>query len=259
MTSLSVPLKDGFTAKVKVGDKVLSGQVIAEKRRSGTDHEIHLRKVLNIPPEKISKHLLKRPGDKVDEGTIVAEKKGALGMGSRKAVSPVSGTVFKFDEETGILLVRSTEESQNEDIFAPVDGEVKVCDNEQITIESDEKTQEKKEVSTTNSLGKGKTEAQIFAIEKDDVSLVDISLDVEKKIVVGKNFDRESVAKSLGLGAAGIIAQSIDNEYLGDLKRRMVNTPILILGKEEVEKFIKKDGEKIIIDMEKKRAALLHE
>ena len=59
MTSLSIKLENGFSPKVKAGDKVAVGQLLAEKSIKGTDHEIHIAKLLDVPPQISSKFVIK--------------------------------------------------------------------------------------------------------------------------------------------------------------------------------------------------------
>ncbi|MEK7573441.1 MAG: hypothetical protein AAB531_03345 [Patescibacteria group bacterium] len=251
MTSLSIKLENGFSPKVKAGDKVAVGQLLAEKSIKGTDHEIHIAKLLDVPPQISSKFVIKRPGDRVGQGTIVAVKKGALGMGGKKAVSPIEGTVFKFENETGILTIRSSTESQIENLFSPVDGEVAVCDNEKITI----KTQ-KGVIAASVVLGVGSFEAELYVVKGDEVSSADLKSDLKGKVVVGKSLDREVIAKSLGLGAKGVIGGNINEEDIADLKARMTKTPIFVVSDEDIEKIIKSDGKKIYLETEKRTLIL---
>lgn len=251
MTSLSIKLEKGFSPKVKADDKVVVGQLLAEKSIAGSDHEIHIAKLLEVPLLEASKYLLKRPGDRISEGAPVAFKKGAFGIGGKKAISPVEGTVFKFENETGILTIRSFEESETENLFSPVDGEVIVCDNEKITI----KTQ-KEVIVALEVLGVGSFEAELYIVKGDEINPSDLKSDLKNKVVAGKSFDREAMAKSIGLGAKGIIAQSIKEEDFADLKSRLTKTPIFIIDEENIEKILKSDGKKIYLETEKKTLIL---
>src|SRR3989344_6854141 len=105
MSLLSIPL-NGFIPKVKTGDEVVSGQVIAAKKGREKDIEINVSEVLDIKPGEAVKFILKKPGDKVEEGGLIAAKKGALGIGGKGIRSKVNGTVFKIDEDLGILYIR---------------------------------------------------------------------------------------------------------------------------------------------------------
>lgn len=251
MTSLSLKLEKGFAPKVKVDDKVVVGQVLAEKNIAGSDHEIHVAKLLQVSPAEAAKYILKRPGDRVSAGSIVAVKKGALRMGGKKAVSPIEGTVFKYENETGILTVRSSTESEIENLFSPVDGEVAVCDNEKITI----KTQ-KGVIPALEVLGEGSFEAELYITKGDEASPSELKSGLEGKVVAGKFFDREALAKSLGLGAKGIIASEIKKEDMDDLKSKMIKTPVFIIDKENIETVLKSAGKKVYLETEKRSVIL---
>ena len=251
MTSLSIKLEKGFSPKVKADDKIVVGQLLAEKSIAGSDHEIHIAKLLEVPPQVASKYLLKRPGDRVGEGTLVAVKKGTLGIGGRKAVSPVDGTVFKFENETGILTVRSATESETQNLFSPVDGEVAVCDNEKITIRT-----QKGVIAALEVLGEGNFEAQLYIAKGDEVDPTELRSDLKGKVVAGKFLAREALAKSIGLGAAGIIAHNIKEEDLADLKSKLNKIPVFIVDEENIEKILKSDGKKVYLETEKKTLIL---
>lgn len=251
MTSLSIKLEKGFSPKVKAGNSVVAGQLLAERNIAGSDHEIHIAKLLEIPPQVAFKYLLKRPGDRVGEGMPVAVKKGALGIGGKKAVSPVGGTVFKFENETGILTVRSAAESETESLFSPVDGEVLLCDNEKIAIRT-----QKGVITALEVLGEGNFEADLYIAKGDEVNSADLKNDLKGKVVAGKSLDREALAKSIGLGAVGIIANIIKEEDLKDLKSRLIKIPIFIIDEENIEKIIKSDGRKIYLETGKKTLIL---
>jgi hypothetical protein len=252
MTSLSLKLENGFAPKVKQGDKVVSGQVIAVKTSIGEDHEIHVAKILGVPASSSAKYLLKNLGDRVGEGEIIALKKGALGIGKKKVISPVSGTVFKIDELQGSVIIKSSGESQTADLFCPVDGEVELCDNEKIVIRVP-----KGGIIAKSVLGRGEIEAVLFAIEDDEVNPAVIKSDIRGKVVAGKNLDREAIAKSLGLGAAAIMGSNIREEDIENLKEKRIDTPVFILGEEDIEKVIKENWSKIHLDTEKKAIIFL--
>lgn len=242
MSSLSIKLEDGFSPKVKAGEKIVKGQVIAS-RITSADHEINISNILGIAPSQVGKILVKKPGDRVEESSVVAIKKGALGMGGKKAVSPVAGTVFKFDEMSGTLFIRTSGESQSEDLFSPVDGEVVVCDNEKITL-----SVSKGVIVAKDAVGEGESDGQIYAFKNKTIEPEDVKLDVKGKIATGFIFQREIIAKSLGLGAIAIIGSNIKDEDLKDLKSRMIKTPVFLVTDEDIEKIIKHDDKRVHVD-----------
>ena len=98
MTSLPILLPDGFQIKVKSGEKVSAGQVLAESEKS-LAVSVSLGPNLGIKKNKVKKYLKKYPGDSVSAGEVIAEVKGVFGK--KTVTSKISGIVSKFDEEAG--------------------------------------------------------------------------------------------------------------------------------------------------------------
>ena len=279
MRSLSILLDVGFVPKVNAGDSVISGQVIATKKGRRKDLEINVCETLNIKPGKAAKFILKKPGDRVKEGELIAAKKGAFGVGGKGIISKVTGTVFKIDEGSGIVYVRveqlpygsirmadgrrdsvqirldsARREDEEEDIFSPVDGVVELCDNKKIAIKTD-----KDAILADKVSGKGVIRAEIILLGKDEVDPDSIGVDpsdingeIKGKIILGRFFQREAISKSFGIGALGIISQNISDEELEDLKKKNIDTPIFIINEENFEKLVKYNGKKIYADTEKR-------
>jgi len=260
MSSLSI-LLNGFVPKVKTGDDVVSGQVIATKKGRGKDIEINVAETLNIKPGEVVKFILKRPGDRVEEGGLIAAKKGTLGIGGKGIISKVTGTVLKIDEDLGIVYIRSSQtrldsassarqEEGEEDIFSPVDGVVELCDNKKIAIKT-----HKDAILADKVSGKGIVWAQTILLGKAEVDPDSIGVDpsdlngkIRGKIILGRFFQREAISKALGIGALGIISQNISDEELEDLRKKNIDTPIFIINEENFEKLVKYNGKKIYAD-----------
>jgi len=299
MSSLSILLND-FVPKVKTGDDVVSGQVIATKKPAslasqpacqaeqggqgesvaggerGKDIEVDVAEVLDIKPGEAVKFILKRPGDRIEEGGLIAAKKGVLGIGGKGIRSKVSGTVFKIDEDLGILYIRVNQSRldplqpaspnrgerrgssdrkkyKEEDIFSPVDGVVELCDNKKIAIKTD-----KDAILADKVSGKGIVWAETILLGKDGVDPDSIGVDpsdlnekIRGKIILGRFFQREAISKALGIGALGIISQNISDEELEDLRKKNIDTPIFIINEENFEELVKYNGKKIYADAEK--------
>ena len=246
MILLSIPLGEGFFPKVKKGENVVSGQVIAAKKSTGKDIEINICETLGIKPQEILKFTLKRPGDRVEEGELVAAKKGALGIGGNGILSKATGTVFKIDEALGILYVRTTQKDKEEDLFSPVDGTVELCDNKKIALKTNRDA-----ILADKVCGKEIVAGQLVLVNKAKVESQDLDSKIRGKIILGRVFDRETISKSIALSVLGIIAVEISDEDLDDLIKKMVNTPIFIINEENFEKLLKYKGKKIYAETEK--------
>lgn len=252
MSLLSIPLND-FIPKVKTGDGVVSGQVIATKKGKGKDIEINVAETLDIKPGEAVKFILKRPGDRVEKGGLIAAKKGTFGIGGKGIRSKVYGTVYKTDKDLGILYVRVRREDEEEDIFSPVDGVVELCDNKKIAIKTD-----KDAILADKVSGNGIVSAEMVLLGKDEVDPDSIEVDpseingkIRGKIILGRFFQREAISKAFGIGALGIISQNISDEEFEDLRKKNINTPIFIINEEDFKKLVKYNGKKIYADAQK--------
>ena len=79
-------------------------------------------------------------------------------------MSPVSGTVFSFDQNEGALVIRTADETETQDLFSPVDGEVSLCDNEKIVIKTD-----KSGILVLKATGEGKLEGELIALKGENI------------------------------------------------------------------------------------------
>ena len=119
MTSLPISLHDGFTPSVQTGDFIIVGQVIASK--TGSDEEIiNIPQQLSISRSSAKKVIKKNPGDKVEKGEIIARKKSLLGTKSITLRSAVSGTVTRYERDSGSLVIKTglTTSSEPENIIS---------------------------------------------------------------------------------------------------------------------------------------------
>ena len=68
MTLLPILIPEGFELKVAVGNKVDSGDVLAEGVEKGHEEVIHISHELKLIPQKAIKTLKKHLGDSVAKG-----------------------------------------------------------------------------------------------------------------------------------------------------------------------------------------------
>lgn len=249
MGLLPITLPDGFDTKVSVGDKVKAGEILAE-RNTNKDEIIHLADLLRINPQKIKKYLKKNLGDKVEIGDVIAVKKGNLGLGQKKVVSDIEGTLIKVDEDEGRLVIRtSTSETKTSQITSPVEGVIEICDNDKIVISSNRNA-----ITARVTTGQD-TEGEIIDLG-EEVNILEVNLGVAGKIIIGERFERGSVFKALGLGAIGVIGLEIRESEIDDATDRKLKYPIVILDEEEYRKLSKRKG-KILIDTKNNSIVLL--
>jgi hypothetical protein len=238
MTALPIPLPDGYDTLVSVDDTVTAGQTLATPQK-GDEEILDLPQMLNIPKEKVKHVLRKKPGDNVEEGDVIAQKKSFLGLDQDTVVSKVSGIITRYERFTGSLIIQTSTPSHTKKIVSPVDGKVTLCNNEQIVIQTP-----KHVVLGKNGWG-SKRRARLFILEasfshgKTNV-LYHLDNHAIGKVVVGKKFTREMLMKGAGLGIKGIICLHIapeDREYIQGREQSMPIIQVTDDGIKEVLTF----------------------
>lgn len=254
MSSLPVHLPQGFTPLVAVGDTVTAGQPLATKSGAGTA-VINLATELGLSIDKTGKAVRKNPGDVVAPGDVIASRAGFLGMGEQKVVSSVAGSVVAYERRTGELTLRIAGEAKDADETypSPVAGEITICDNGEIVIES------RGEETAPPALGVGgSVTAEVYCIHHEEHSPVPLHLlnhDVSGKIVAGRAFDREGLTKLLALEAAGIVTTQVEEDDLAYVAQKS-SLPLVTVSEEEFKKVMKKEGKEITLDGEQKKVVL---
>lgn len=242
MTSLPIYLPQGFTPKVSEKDQIKENHVLAEKKDSHRDAFAKVATDLNVSPQKAKEYLKKNPGDIVREGDILAEKSEFLSK--KEVISKVDGTFYRYDEKSGDMIIRVEGGGEAKTITSPVDGEVIEVSDEKIVIKV-----EKEAILGEIGCGKSASGDVVNLGEKVDFSEIDIK--ISGKIIAAKKISREAVAKAMGVGAIGIIAQEIPEEEFQNLEEKNIDTPVIMIKEGDFNSFIK-DYKKVIMDGQKK-------
>lgn len=99
-----LPLKGKVT--VEKGQQVDAEMVVATTDLPGNVVPVNLANMLNIDASEIVEILIKKPGDSIQEGDIIAETRGLFGLFKTKAHSPASGTLEAVSGITGQAIIR---------------------------------------------------------------------------------------------------------------------------------------------------------
>ncbi|MEK9178397.1 MAG: hypothetical protein AAB801_01295 [Patescibacteria group bacterium] len=236
---LPITLPSGFEPKIKKGDKVAAGQILAESEKSSSV-AVNMALHLGVRGKKVKKYLKKNPGDAILSGEILAEKKGIFG--SRTVTSKISGTVSNFEESTGTLFLLSSA-ATSQTIHSPVDGEVADIKEGEIELETERE-------SVLGLLSSGEiSEGEILSVG-DKLDYNEITDKIRGKIVLGGTFDRDTLSKAIGMGAGGIIAKDLPEGVLENFQEKKVPTPIIKIDPSDLGKF--RQGDRVIMDGTKK-------
>jgi hypothetical protein len=91
---------------VKQGDVVGSRDVVAETHLPGDVQPVNLANAMSISAGEVPGALLKKVGDTIEVGEIIARTKGMFGLFQHEFKSKVAGTLESISEITGQLIVR---------------------------------------------------------------------------------------------------------------------------------------------------------
>ncbi|MBF0408812.1 MAG: hypothetical protein HQM10_15805 [Candidatus Riflebacteria bacterium] len=119
--------------KVCIGQEVFPESVLAKIVREGAVFEINAAAELSCEPSEVAGFLLKKQGEKVSKGEILALTPGIFGLLRKKITSPADGVVESFSDESGQLLIN--ELPCVERVYASVFGKVYSIDQFSIIIE----------------------------------------------------------------------------------------------------------------------------
>jgi hypothetical protein len=237
MTLLPILLSEGFSLKVSAGDKVEAGQILADGQGKASEQIIHLAHDLKLVPQKALTYLKKHLGDSVSIGDVLADKKSLLG--SHKIISQFSGIITKVDEVSGDLIIRVIGGGNTKTVISPVEGIVESCSGEKIILKTDSQA-----IIAVDGVG-GEGEGEIEYLTDSDETKLDSS--IKGKILLTKGIDKVYVFKTIGLEAAGIVAQSLEGIDFIDLEEKKVRIPILEVNEEDFNKLIKEKGKNIYL------------
>ncbi len=107
---------------VKVGEKVKPDDVVARTYLPGPVEPINVANILGVPPEDVPHFMLKKEGEKVTEGEIIAKSKTFFGLFSSVCKSKIAGTIESISHITGQVLIRGNPVPV--EVKAYLDGEV---------------------------------------------------------------------------------------------------------------------------------------
>ncbi len=202
------------TVLVQTGDRVRADTVVARAELPGAVQAINVANLLGIAPDEITDYLVRKEGETVEKGSVLAENKPFIKWLKTEIPSPINGTVESASTITGQVLLR--EPPRPLEVLAYVEGKViEVTAGEGVTVES-----EGAMVQGIFGIG-GETWGEIvLAVESPDDTLAPSRLlpDMKGKIVVGGSFlGTESMNRARELGIAGLVVGGIHAKDLREL------------------------------------------
>ncbi|MDP3998251.1 MAG: hypothetical protein Q8P89_01375 [bacterium] len=205
MPLLTVQLPAKGKILVSVGQKITPGDPLLEEE----DHKLanlNVARLLKTDPRKVKNILIKKVGEDVREGEVIAEKVSLFSKSRLK--SPLSGILEKIDGESGILTFKKI--GSGDVLKSHVAGKVvKIRQGEEIIIET-----EGAEIKAEQGWG-GIKKGEIVILRQPHNQCFDLNQDLAGKIVGVSSWPVWFVSKAKTLGIAAILGQEIEEEAFG--------------------------------------------
>jgi hypothetical protein len=201
---------------VKKGDKVTAEDVVASTDLPGNVYPLNLANMLGCEAKEINLFLVKKEGDTIEKGEIIAETQGLFGFFKTQIKAPLTGTIESLSDATGQAILR--EPPIPVEVNAYVDGFIDdVYENEGVKVDT---------VATfvqgifgigPEAIGKLEMVAKSPA---DILKEEDIKIEHKNKIIVGGSLvTAEALSRAVEVGVAGVVVGGYDahdlKEFLG--------------------------------------------
>lgn len=202
------------TVDVKVGDRVAFDQIVARTDLPGRVEMVNLASKLGVDPSELPKIFLKKEGDAIEKGEILAYSKGFFGFFKSPYPAPITGTVESVSKTTGQVILRTPPRPIN--INAYVDGVVEEVEKDQgVTVKTYGSL-----IQGIFGLG-GETSGTLeVVVDKPEQEIGPSDLSVGHKgkaLVVGRHASVALVRKAAELGVSALIAGGIDDQDVREL------------------------------------------
>jgi hypothetical protein len=201
---------------VREGDVVAGSQVVARAQLDGELRLVRVAELLGIPTSDLPSALRVAEGDKVEEGTLLAELRGLWGLFRSTVLSPMAGTIEFISSATGHVGVRAPSTPLN--LSAYIDGRVVSVEPQRSVIIEAESTFVQ---GIFGVGGERRGKLRVLPVSADTVVNEEHIPDrAEGEVLVGGHSPNSgALAKAAKGGAVGFITGSIDDralrEYVG--------------------------------------------
>jgi len=196
------------------GDQVDSDRVVARAELPGKVHVVNVVNQLGIVPEDLKDFMVKREGDRIEKGEVLAENKPLIAWFKTTVTSPITGIVETISNSTGQVLLR--EPPRRLDLFGYVDGKIiEVIPGQGVRIE------------TTGAFIQGifgvggeawGPLAMVASGPEESLEAVQLTADHAGKIVIGGAFvQTEALQRAKAIGVKGIVVGGMDDRDLREL------------------------------------------
>ncbi len=214
---------------VKKGDKVEPDTVVAQTHLPGPVEPVNVANLLGVPPEDVPECMLKKEGDQVNSGEVIARTSSFFGMFKSECKSKTDGTIENISSITGQVLLRGTPIPVQ--VKAYLKGEVvEVHPREGVSVACIGSF-----VQGIFGIG-GETHGPIKMLSVDHTAVLDekdITPECKGKVVVGGSLvTAAALKKAISVGAVGIVVGGFDDRDLRDFLGKDLG--VAITGNEDL-------------------------
>ncbi len=221
-----LPLKGDVV--VQVGQQVGPDDVVARTLLPGAVEPMNIANILGIPPEDIESAMLKKVGDAVTKGEVIAMTK-SFWIFKSECQAKISGTVESISHITGQTLLRAA--PQPVEVKAYIKGEVvEIFPREGVTIAS-------WAGMAQGIFGVGpETHGNLrlaVSSRTEDLTEDKILPDMKGQVIIGgARVTAGAIQKAIKAGVAAIVTGGFDDKDLRDLLGHDLG--VAITGNEEI-------------------------
>lgn len=214
---------------VAKGAKVEPDAVVAQTHLPGPVEPVNVANLLGVPPEDVPECMLKKEGDAIKMGEVIARTSSFFGMFKSECKSKTDGTIENISSITGQVLLRGTPIPVQ--VKAYLKGEViEVHPREGVTVACVGSF-----VQGIFGIG-GETHGPIKVLSPDHNAVLDekdITADCRAQIVVGGSLvTAAALKKAISVGAVGIVVGGFDDRDLRDFLGKDLG--VAITGNEDL-------------------------
>jgi hypothetical protein len=217
---------------VKSGDSVTADQVVARTELPGNVQTVNVANLLGVPPEDIARAMVKREGDPITKGEMIAISKAFFGLFTSKVPSPVTGTLETISNVTGNVILR--EPPIPLDVNAYIGGKVvDVIPVQGVVVETQGAF-----IQGIFGIG-GETSGRLTrAVERpedelDQAALARLGAGARDTILIGgSSIHKDTLAAAVKAGVKGVVVGGFSDQDLRDFLG--YDLGVAITGHEEV-------------------------
>ena len=214
---------------VKEADAIGYSDIIARTEISGDPEILKVAMLLGLEPEDIPGYMLKKEGDTVEKGELIAFYSALFGLIKKRVESPINGTVESISELTGQVILRGAPIPVEIDAYIP-GTVVEVMPREGAVIETNA-------AFIQGIFGIGpETHGDIKIVVNDATEVLDVNdfgpEDKDKVLVGGSRVTLDALRKAAEIGISCIVCGGIRHEDLIEFTGEEIG--VAITGQEEV-------------------------